>query len=250
MRAARIERSVNRQLKLLPFSPATVKQDVSQKLVFYLFENQARLPRGHGRAGVPARVPPEADRRPPVRHRRRDHQGPAGRRALSRSGPGRPDRPVGHRGPVRPLPARQERREQGAGRRARQPAQPAAGGAPRAGPPAPAVGGPRRPARGPAGAGRRQGRLRRHEREQRRGAGAGQLAVVRPEHLRQGDPRAGLQAAELQGERRALAQPRDSGRVSHRLDVQADHRDRGARGRADHPRDRVRWTEGRSESAA
>ena len=44
LRAERVERSVNRQLKVLPFSPATVKQDVSQKLVFYLFENQARFP--------------------------------------------------------------------------------------------------------------------------------------------------------------------------------------------------------------
>ena len=44
MRPARIERSVDEQLKKLPYSPATVKQDVSQKLVFYLFENQERFP--------------------------------------------------------------------------------------------------------------------------------------------------------------------------------------------------------------
>ena len=44
MKADRIERSVDEQLKTLPFSPATVKQDVSQKLVFYLFENQDRFP--------------------------------------------------------------------------------------------------------------------------------------------------------------------------------------------------------------
>ena len=44
LKAERVERSVNRQFKELPFSPATVKQDVSQKLVYYLFENQARFP--------------------------------------------------------------------------------------------------------------------------------------------------------------------------------------------------------------
>lgn len=44
MRPGRIERSVSRQLEALPFSPATVKQDVSQKLVFYLFENAAHFP--------------------------------------------------------------------------------------------------------------------------------------------------------------------------------------------------------------
>jgi penicillin-binding protein 2 len=41
---ARIERRVARQLKALPFSPATVKQDVPQKLVFYLFENGRDFP--------------------------------------------------------------------------------------------------------------------------------------------------------------------------------------------------------------
>jgi len=44
LKAGRIERSVDRQLKALPFSPATVKQDVPQKLVFFLFENQDRFP--------------------------------------------------------------------------------------------------------------------------------------------------------------------------------------------------------------
>jgi penicillin-binding protein 2 len=44
MRATRIERSVDEQLKTLPFSPATVKQDVPQKLVYYLFEHQRDFP--------------------------------------------------------------------------------------------------------------------------------------------------------------------------------------------------------------
>ena len=44
MDSARIERSVDQQLKALPYSPATVKQDVPQKLVFFLFENQEDFP--------------------------------------------------------------------------------------------------------------------------------------------------------------------------------------------------------------
>ena len=39
-----IARTVSRQLKALPFSPATVKQDVPQKIVFYLFENGDDFP--------------------------------------------------------------------------------------------------------------------------------------------------------------------------------------------------------------
>src|SRR5918998_1967477 len=39
-----IDRRVESQLKKLPFSPATVKQDVPQKLVFYLFENGRDFP--------------------------------------------------------------------------------------------------------------------------------------------------------------------------------------------------------------
>ncbi len=41
---ARIAKSVNAQLKALPYSPATVKQDVPQDIVSYLFENQDRFP--------------------------------------------------------------------------------------------------------------------------------------------------------------------------------------------------------------
>ncbi len=40
----RIERRVNRQLKALPYSPATIKQDVPQKTVYFLFENQKDFP--------------------------------------------------------------------------------------------------------------------------------------------------------------------------------------------------------------
>ena len=69
-------------------------------------------------------------------------------------------------------------------------------------------------------------RVRGHEREQRRGARARLAALVRPEHLRQDDPQARLRRASSRGERRAALQPRDPGRLSHGLDVQADHRRR------------------------
>jgi penicillin-binding protein 2 len=39
-----VARTIRRQLKALPFSPATVKQDVPQKLVFFLFENADDFP--------------------------------------------------------------------------------------------------------------------------------------------------------------------------------------------------------------
>lgn len=44
MRPAGIERRVERQLKLLPYATATVKQDVDQNLVAYLMEHQADFP--------------------------------------------------------------------------------------------------------------------------------------------------------------------------------------------------------------
>jgi penicillin-binding protein 2 len=40
----RIQRRVDRQLKALPYSPATIKQDVPQKTVYFLFENQEDFP--------------------------------------------------------------------------------------------------------------------------------------------------------------------------------------------------------------
>ena len=44
MRPAGIERRVERQLKLLPYATATVKQDVDQNIVAYLLEHQADFP--------------------------------------------------------------------------------------------------------------------------------------------------------------------------------------------------------------
>ena len=93
--------------------------------------------------------------------------------ALPRRGPGRPRGPVRHRVRVRPLPARQQRR-QPASRSTRSATSAGAlrDEAARAGPPAAPVGRPRRAGGGPAGARRRhrQGRLRGDGRQQRRGA--------------------------------------------------------------------------------
>ena len=236
----RIERRVDRQLKALPYSPATIKQDVPQKTVYFLFENQEDFPGRHRRAGVPARVPAPAGRRAAVRLRPRGHQGAAGRQAaLPGRGPRRPCRPVRHRVPVRPLPARPQRRQPGPGGRAGQPARPAAQPPARAGPPAAAVAGPRRPAGRPERPRGRARRVRGHERPGRPGAGAGQLAELRPQPVLQGAAPVGVQAADLQGGRRAADQPRHLGGVSHRLHLQAHHRHRGARGRADHARHRA-----------
>jgi len=44
MRPDAVERTVERQLKALPYSPATVKEDVSQQIIYYLFENQRDFP--------------------------------------------------------------------------------------------------------------------------------------------------------------------------------------------------------------
>ena len=53
----RLERRVEGELKALPFSKPTVKQDVDLRLVAYVLERQSRLPRRRAGAGVPAQVP-------------------------------------------------------------------------------------------------------------------------------------------------------------------------------------------------
>ncbi len=52
-------------------------------------------------------------------------------------------------------------------------------------------------------------------------------------------PPVGVQAPDVEGERRAADQPRHLGGLSHRLHVQADHRHRRPPGRADHARHRA-----------
>ena len=160
------------------------------------------LPGGHCRAGVPARVSPPRDRRPPVRHRGRDHQGAAGRPSLPRCGARRQGGPVRHRVPVRPLPAWTQRREGGPGRRQRQPARPAAQRAARAGAPAAPVRGPRRPARGAVRAGGRTGRLRGDERDT---TGRCWLSAARPRSTPTCSPRSSASATSTGSTRRTTA---------------------------------------------
>ncbi len=78
----------------------------------------------------------------------------------------------------------------------------------------------------------RRGRVRGDRPARRRGARARVVPELRRERLRQADRPADLRRAQLRGERRAAVQPRDLRRLSDRLDVQADHRVRGARRRA------------------
>ncbi|MEJ7715998.1 MAG: hypothetical protein WKF40_10015 [Thermoleophilaceae bacterium] len=176
--AARIRRSVDRQLKALPYSPATVKQDVPSQLVYYLFEHQEDFP------GVT--VEQVFLREYPHRQVGAHLFGTVGEITKEQKaddryrgvGLGRPRGPVGHRVPVRPLPAGPQRRQPGAGRRPGQPARAAAQRPPPAGSPAAVVRRPRRAEGRPAGAGRQGRRLRGHERERRGGAGPGLLALV------------------------------------------------------------------------
>ena len=142
-----------------------------QKTVYYLFENQEDFP------GVT--VEQEFLREYPHRQvgaqlfgfvREATKEQLDDKQRYRGVGPRRPRRPVRHRIPVRPLPARPQRRQPGAGGRAGQPARPAAQPPARAGPPAAAVAGPRRPAGGPERPGRRARRVRGHERARRPGA--------------------------------------------------------------------------------
>ena len=75
-------------------------------------------------------------------------------------------------------------------------------------------------------------RLRRDGRPQRRVIGLGSTPDLRPIGVHQADHQGALQGADLGEHRRAALRPRDLRRLSDRLDLQADHRDGGAPGRA------------------
>ena len=114
-----VRRKIRQDARQLPFSPVTLKTDVGLTTVLYLQENQSRFPGRRGRAGLPAEVPAQADRRPPVRADRRGDREADRHAPLLGRGAGRPRRAVRHRAAVRPLPARAQRREPDPGRRAR-----------------------------------------------------------------------------------------------------------------------------------
>ena len=152
MKASRVERTVERQLKALPYSPATVKEQVSQPIVLYLFENQEDFPGVTVEQVFLRQYPHKEVGAHLFGTVRRDDQGAAAPGPLPRRGAGRPGGPVGRGVPVRPLPARAQRRQPGGGGRHGRPPADARGAASRPGPPAAPVGGPRRAARGPGGA--------------------------------------------------------------------------------------------------
>ena len=252
MRPRAIEREVEPQLKALPYSTATVKQDVSDQLAWYLLEHRDEF-RGRGRgARVPAPVPAPRDRRAPVRHRRRDERrsrrriratatwtwatawaSPAWSSSTTAScaagtGPAacrwtRSGTSTGGSTKREPVQGRQLRLSvdldvQEAGQEA------LAGGTGR-------------------------GAFAVMDVKTRRGARPRLRAVLRPEHLLQGHQGAGLRPPPGRGQRRAAHQPRDPGRLSHRLHLQAGHRHGGARERADHARTPRSTTRARTPSA-
>ena len=71
MTPARLERRVERELKALPYSKPTVKQDVGPNCRRVHPRAPGRVPRRGARARVPAPVPARRDRRAPVRPGRR-----------------------------------------------------------------------------------------------------------------------------------------------------------------------------------
>ena len=205
---------------------------------------QGRVPRRRRREALPARLSARRARRPAVRHAARDLAGGAQEEALPRRRRRHAHRQGRHRGDLRPLPARPGRLHARRHQRARQPRRPPRGHAPRApaGPAAAPDARPRPPARRQQRAqdrdrGRQRqrqprqgGRVRGDGPDERRGAGARLLPLLRRQRVRQAAVAGALRRAQLGGERRAAVQPRDRRRLSDRLDVQADHRDGGARG--------------------
>ncbi len=69
LKPRRLENQIEGELKALPFSKPTVKQDVSQDLVAFVLKRQERVARRGARARVPARLPPRTRGRAPVRLR-------------------------------------------------------------------------------------------------------------------------------------------------------------------------------------
>ena len=116
---ARSRRKIRRDVKELPFSPVTLKTDVGLDDGALPRRRTSPLPGGRGGAGVPAQVPARRDRRAPVRDDRRGDREAAEAVPLLRRRARRPRRAIGHRVPVRPLPAWAQRRQPRAGRRAR-----------------------------------------------------------------------------------------------------------------------------------
>ncbi len=230
--AGRIDRSVSDQLKALPYSAATVKQDVKPNVVAYLLERQKEFPgvtvervflRQYPHKQIGAHLfgtVGEITKEQLKDQRYRgvglgDRVGQSGieyqydRFLRGKNGASRVQVDAlgslkGELSVRRPVQGRQLRLSVDLGVQKR----------------------------GPGGAGRSQGRLRGHERAQRPDGGAGLHALVRPQPVLEDHPPARLQAPVLRRAGQAAVQPGDPGRLSHRLDLQAGHLGGRPRGRA------------------
>ena len=119
MKPGEVQKDVKEQLKAVPFSTATVKADTPRPIVQYVLENGDDFPgvevervflRSYPHRDIGAHLFGTVGE---LNKEQQEDQRYRGVALGDRVGP------VGHRVPVRPLPARQERRQQGSGRRAR-----------------------------------------------------------------------------------------------------------------------------------
>ena len=111
------------QLKALPFSAATVKQDVRRRTVYYLLEHQDDFPGVDGRAASScASTRTTRSARTCSARSARSTAEQLKDAALPRRGAGRPRRPVGHRVSSTTASCAAERRQPGPGRRRSAPA--------------------------------------------------------------------------------------------------------------------------------
>ena len=255
LRPAQIRNKIRSEAKACAACPVTLRRDVPYDTVYYLRENQDALPRGLGRARLRAPLPAGHAGRAPARLRRRGRLDRSSRtRATRRLQPGDQVGKDGVENDLRQPPARHQRRDQGPGRRRgpadRRPALPRASRRPGNDLVLTIDDAVQRGRRAGDRLDRPPGRLRRDERPQRRDPRARLEPQLRPLDLRQAaGPSVGLQGAHRRGPRRAAVRPRHQRLLSDRLDVQADHRARGARlGRARPERDHQRHRR-RSRSA-
>ena len=230
---------MHEQLKLAASAPVTLRRDVGDYLVFYLQENQDRFPGVTVQRVFVRRYPHGTLAAHILGNVGEVSEEQLKERPLPRPPAGRRDRPGRGRGHLRPLPPRAARGRAHPGRR-----------------PRPAD--PQRPARLPAaGAGRQPEALDRlqgagsgrsgdggsrparglhHDgRAQRRNPRARLLPDLRPVGLHAADDPGPGQRPLPRRNAGAADRSRDLGALSDRVDLQADHRDRGARKRQPDP---------------
>ena len=245
-----------RRRKELPASPVTLQRDVPYELVYYLRENQQRLPRRLGRARLRAPLP-AGQRSPPTSSATSARSTPSSSRTRSYEGlePGDHGRPGRASSTPTTAAARQSTAPPGS-RSTRSAARPASRSPtrePRTGNNLVLTIDADVQAAGEAAIGqlRAARRLRRDGRRHRRDPRARLEPDLRPVGLRQAarSRRRPYNGARPRGHRRAAVEPRDPGPLSDRLDLQADHRAGGARRGRAQPRARSSTTPASSRSA-